>query len=57
MRILAGAPRLTLDGVAIAISEEEVRPVATLSDRACTLTLTPLRGRGDRSFAGRGDRR
>ena len=32
MGILAGAPRLTLDGVAVVISEEEVRPVATLTD-------------------------
>ncbi|HXU02164.1 MAG TPA: DEAD/DEAH box helicase [Polyangia bacterium] len=31
--ILAGAARVTLDGVAIAISEEELRPIATLSDR------------------------
>ena len=44
MGILAGAPRLTLDGVAVVISEEEVRPVATLSDRTLTLTLSPLRG-------------
>ena len=34
VRILAGAPRLWLDGVGIAISEEELRPVATLADRA-----------------------
>jgi len=32
LRILAGAPRLWMDGVAIGISEEEVRPVATLTD-------------------------
>ena len=30
MGILVGAPRVWLDGVAIGISEEEVRPVATL---------------------------
>ncbi|HEY7375784.1 MAG TPA: DEAD/DEAH box helicase [Polyangia bacterium] len=32
--ILEGAPRITLDGVAIGISEEELRPVATLTDRS-----------------------
>ena len=32
LRILAGAPRLWLDAVAIGISEEEIRPVATLTD-------------------------
>jgi superfamily II DNA or RNA helicase len=32
VRILAGAPRLWLDGMAIGISDEEVRPVATLTD-------------------------
>jgi len=42
VRILAGAPRLWLDGVGIAISEEELRPVATLSDRS--LDLSPSRG-------------
>jgi len=46
MGIMAGAQRLTLDGVAIAISEEELRPVATLSDgrregtRSVSLTIT-----------------
>jgi len=34
MTILAGAPRVWLDGVGVAISEEEVRPVATLVDAA-----------------------
>ena len=49
MGILAGAPRLTLDGVAVVISEEEVRPVATLSDRTPHPNPLPR-------FAGRGDR-
>ena len=31
MRFLAGAPR-SLDGVAVAISEEELLPIATLAD-------------------------
>jgi superfamily II DNA or RNA helicase len=33
VNMLAGAPRVWLDGVAVAISEEELRPVATLRDR------------------------
>jgi superfamily II DNA or RNA helicase len=32
MKILAGAPRVRLDGVGVVIAEEELRPVATLSD-------------------------
>jgi superfamily II DNA or RNA helicase len=32
LQILAGLPRITVDGVATAISEEEIRPVATLVD-------------------------
>ncbi len=32
MQLLAGAPRVTVDGVSAAISEEEIRPQATLVD-------------------------
>ncbi|HVV48142.1 MAG TPA: DEAD/DEAH box helicase, partial [Polyangia bacterium] len=32
MQVLAGAPRITVDGVACAISEEEIRPQAVLTD-------------------------
>jgi hypothetical protein len=43
LKILAGAPRVTLDGLTVVISEEELRPVATLSD---------ARGEGARSGSG-----
>ncbi len=48
MGIMAGAQRMTLDGVAIAISEEELRPVATLSDGRTPLPnpLPASRGEG-----------
>ena len=48
VRILAGAPRAWLDGVAIAISEEEIRPHATLSDGRTPLPnpLAAERGEG-----------
>jgi superfamily II DNA or RNA helicase len=39
--ILEGAGRITLDGVAIGMSEEELRPVATLTDRGPSAPLLP----------------
>jgi len=57
VRILAGAARVTLDGVAIAISEEELRPVATLSDGAPHPNPLPAsRGEGTRAEGGEGTR-
>ena len=51
MRILTGAARVQLDGVPVAISEEEILPVATLTDatgpaasrRRCTSPSRPTR--------------
>ena len=43
LQVLAGAPRVTVDGVAAAISDEELRPRATLADgpgREVRLSIT-----------------
>ena len=43
MRILAGAARVQLDGVPVAISDEEILPAATLTDAAGTAGVADVR--------------
>jgi superfamily II DNA or RNA helicase len=42
MQILAGAPRVTVDGVAVTVSEEQIRPLATLVDAPGTVVEVRL---------------